>query len=378
MSMSTRSSVLAIVGVFRLGRLGRLGLGLLGLGLLGLGLGLAACATPQARPASFRVRPDSVARGDLAGPFSGRVIDSETDRPIPGALVYASWRFVSGSGFVAPDGFRDWIGSTDAQGRYVVPELEDAPGGARLADFHLLVYKRGYVAYRSDRRFDDLGPQTEFSQQGASITMARWRPEFSHAKHLRYVGGGAALAALTAWELPDAVAELSGANPLILAQKAKDAAGTERLDASKLLGAAEVKTMTNFEGAFDTGELGDEPQSEHYDTVHLQARGKDESYDVALRMWRYPPDEAGKQFERLVGDLPGAVVKNEIADKSLRAAAPAGDILGLAFLDAKRGIVVLIQCGASQCRTHETVLGIARIVLNHVETEFQPQSGAAK
>ena len=277
------------------------------------GAGLAGCATQLARPAPFRARPDSVARGDLSGPFSGRVIDSETDRPVPGALVYASWRFVSGSGFVTPDGFRDWIGSTDAQGRYAVPELEDAPGGGRLADFHLLVYKRGYVAYRSDRRFDDLGLQTEFSQEGASVTLYRWRPDYSHAKHLRYVGGGAALAALTAWEMPDAVAELSGANPQILAQKAKEAAAAERLDASKLLTAADVKSMTSFEGAFDTGELGDEPQSEHYDTVHLQARGKDESYDVALRMWRYPVEEAAKQFDRLVGDLPGAAVKNEIA-----------------------------------------------------------------
>jgi len=338
---------------------------------------LAGCAASLPRPASFRARPDSVERGDLRGPFSGRVLDVESDRPVPGALIYASWRFVAGVGLSAPNGFREWIGSTDAQGRYLVPEMDDSPGGgARLADFHLLVYKRGYVGYRSDRRFDDLGLQTEFSQEGATIVLARWRPELSHAKHLRYVGGGPALAALTSWELPDAVAELSGAKPATLAERANAAAG-EKLDASKLLSAADVKLLTGFEGAFDAGELGDEPSSASYDTVHLQARGKDESYDLALRLWRTSPDEAAKQFERLVGELPGAQTKNEIADRSLRAATPTGDILGLAFLDAKRGVVVLIQCGASQCRTHETVLGIARLIYTRVETEYTSQ-GATK
>src|SRR5215470_12973335 len=79
------------------------------IGGIGLAIGAGGCAAQIARPAPFRARPDSVARGDLGGPFTGRVIDSESDRPIPGALVYASWRFVTGTGFVAPSGFREWI-----------------------------------------------------------------------------------------------------------------------------------------------------------------------------------------------------------------------------------------------------------------------------
>jgi hypothetical protein len=332
-------------------------------------------AAGAVRPAPFRARPDTVVRGDLRGPFSGRVMDGETDRPVQGALVYASWRFVAGAGFSAPHGYREWIGSTDALGRYLVPRLDGGVPGGLLSDFHLLVYKRGYVSYRSDRRFDDLGAQTEFAQQGANLALARWRPDLSHARHLRYVGGGAAVAALTAWEIPEATAELGGALPRAVAE-APAATPADRLDASKLLGPSDIKDLTGYEGAFDVGELGDEPRSATYDTLHLQARGKDEGYDVALRMWRLPPDEAEKHFERLLGDLPGAQAKNELGDKSLRAATAGGDILGLAYFDRARGVVVLIQCGASQCRTHETVLALARVVKNRVDAHFGRAGGA--
>jgi hypothetical protein len=332
----------------------------------------SACAPVQVRPAPFRARPDSIARGDLRGPFSGRVLDADTDRPVTGALVHASWRFVTGSGMTEPAGFREYIGSTDATGNYLVPRLEGGPeGGTRLSDFRILIYKRGYVAYRSDRRFDDFGPQTDFSQLGHTVALARWRPEMSHMRHLRFVGGGPALAELTSWEVPDAVAELGGKpRPGVAA-----ATEPERLDASRLLRPNDIKSLTGYEGAFDESELGDEPPSSSYDTVHLQARGKDESFDVALRLWRLPPADAQQHYTKLLDELPGAKPKNEIGDKSLRASTPAGDILGLAFLDARRGVIVLLQCGASQCRTHETVLALARVIKDRVESEFSMQDG---
>src|SRR5262245_44134624 len=146
----------------------RLVAALLAAGACGALAALAGCVSHLTRPAPFRSRPDSIVRGDLEGPFTGRVLDADTDRPVSGALVYASWRFVDGEGLGsgAPAGYREWTGSTDPQGRYFVPQLDDLPGSkpssGRLADFHLLIYKRGYVGYRSDRRFDDLGPQTEF------------------------------------------------------------------------------------------------------------------------------------------------------------------------------------------------------------------------
>ena len=50
----------------------------------------------------------------------------------------------------------------------------------------------------------------DFAQRENQVLLERWRSELSHARHLRFVGGGTAVAALTQWELADASAELDG------------------------------------------------------------------------------------------------------------------------------------------------------------------------
>jgi hypothetical protein len=169
----------------------------------------------------------------------------------------------------------------------------------------------------------------------------------------------------------DAVAELSGQSQpgaipgLPGPRLAPEEEGS--LHAERLLSPADIVTQTGFEGGFDVGKLDDDPATATYDNVHLKARGRPESFDIAMRLWHLPPAEAAERFTRLVDELPQAQSKNEIGDKSVRAATEGGDILGLAFLDAKRGFVVLIQCGASQCRSHETVLSLARLVRGRLE-----------
>jgi hypothetical protein len=341
--------------------------------MVGLGLGLG-CGAPMVREAPFSLRPDSVDRGDLRGPFDGRVLDAENGRPVAQALVVASWTFVSGFGLDAPSSAKEAIASTDANGRYVIGRLDDLPhGSARLSDFHLVIYKRGYVAYRSDRRFEDLGPRTDFAQTGYVVNLDRWRNDYSHVRHLRYVGGGPVLGELTAWEIPEAAAELSGEKTGAPIAMPSSQPSAEILHAEHLLKPDDVNRATGYTGGFDSSELGDEPTSSHYGSVHLQARGKDETYDVALRVWRFAPADASSHFDRLTHELPGAQVKNEIGDKSLRASTPKGDILGVAFLDAKRGVVALIQCGSSQCRSHDDVLNLARVVQTRVQTEYKEQ-----
>ena len=160
--------------------------------------------------------PDAAEAGSLTGPFTGRVVDATTHAPIAGALVYAAWSFERGAGLPEPAGAHEFVGSTDAAGNYKVPTLASTgalPSGARVADFTLLVYKRGFIAYRSDRRFTDLGARMDFAQTANQILLERWRNELSHARHLRFVGGGGAVAALTQWELADATAELDWQAP---------------------------------------------------------------------------------------------------------------------------------------------------------------------
>src|SRR4029077_6128431 len=118
--------------------------------------------------------------------------------------------------------------------------------------------KRGYVAYRSDRRFVDLGPRMDFAQLENQVLLERWRNELSHARHLRFVGAGTAVAALTQWELGDASAELDGKRPS--GEDLRPGRGDgQYVVAAQLLGEGDIKGRTKYDGSFETGPLSDEP-----------------------------------------------------------------------------------------------------------------------
>jgi hypothetical protein len=348
-------------------------------------LALAACSMTQVRPAPFRARPDSVEPGDLRGPFDGKVIDSETDRPIAGAQVYAVWSFIDGTGFIGPAGYAEHLGTTDAEGRYVVPELaKEPPPGARLGGFRLVVFKRGYVAYRSDRRFEDSGPRLDFTQRRQEVRLERWRSDISHVKHLRYIGGGATLAELTRWEVPEAAAELGGRPAPDTAVARGDGEGPKLrpagppLPAQQLLVPADIAEVTGFTGEFDVSDLGDEPPSPQYNSVHLRAKNQGEAYDVAARVWHVSADESDALFTKLTKELPGVKEGDELGDRSLRAVSAEGDILGFAFVDKSRGVVLLVQCGASQCKSGDTVFAIAKRMKERADALFPATAGGGK
>lgn len=335
-------------------------------GILPIAVLASGCSAPHVRPAPFRIRPDSVDPGDLRGPFDGRVVDAENGRPISGANAYAAWNFVDGG----PAGTRTALVVTDVNGRYAIPKLKSGSGTrGTLSDFHLVIYKSGYVAYRSDRRFEDFSTRTEFAQKANQVKLDRWRSDLSHVKHLRYVGGGPILAELTRWEVREAAAELAGQ-----AGPAETQHGPLRsvpdLDAEKYLRPADVAAVTSFSGTFDTSDLAGEPATPDYDSVHLRARDLPETHDVAARIWHLDPDEAEKHFERLASELPQVVTGTELGDRTLQAASEAGDIVGAGFLDRRRGLVVLVQCGSAQCKTHEQALAIAKRIKERLEADF--------
>jgi hypothetical protein len=327
--------------------------------------GLTGCATgPELRPAPFRARPDSVDPGTLRGPFSGRVFDGSNKSPIAGALVYATWSFETGSGLLTPAGFHEHVGSTDAAGRYRIPVLDNAPAGVRVTDFVLVIYKRGFVAYRSDRRFTDLGPRLDFAQQDNQIILERWRAELSHARHLRYIGGGTAVAALTGWEAAEAAAELSsGRQPGELRPGQGDG---PYIVAAQLLTESDIKARTKYDGSFETGPLSDEPDTASYSSQHFKALGRAETFDIALRMWRLDTGSAQERYEELLEQLPGIEERDEIASRSFRALE--GGIKAISFFDGPRGIVVLLTCGQAQCGTADDAVALARIVHDRIKT----------
>ncbi|HEY4244325.1 MAG TPA: hypothetical protein VGM88_31140 [Kofleriaceae bacterium] len=335
------------------------------LAFLGVALCASACVDSAVRTAPYRVRPDAADPGTLAGPFDGRILDATTHAPIAGALVYGTWTLERGTALPEPAGSREFVTTADAGGNYKVPTLASLPRGTRVTEFTLLVYKRGYIAYRSDRRFADLGPRMDFAQRSNQVLLERWRSDLSHARHLRFVGSGTAVAELTRWELPEAAAELDG----------KRAAGDDLLRgrgtgqyvvAAQLLSDTDIKARTRYDGGFETGPLADEPDTATYSSQHFKALGRPEQFDVALRVWRLgEPGKAQEKYDELISSLPGVTEKDDIANRSFLAVE--SDIRGIGFLDAPRGIVVLMTCGTSQCTTPEDVTALAQGVYTRIK-----------
>src|SRR6185437_13678332 len=113
---------------------------------------------------------------DLLGPYDGIVLDADSDRPVAGATVSASWAFENGIGFHAPSGSREVGVQTGADGRYTIPRLDDLPEGAstRIRRFTLVIYHRGHVGWRSDRIFPGHAIRRDFSQRGNRVRLERW------------------------------------------------------------------------------------------------------------------------------------------------------------------------------------------------------------
>jgi hypothetical protein len=324
------------------------------------------CA-PIVERATFPDRPDSLRPGDLLGPFDGMVLDAETERPVSGATVAASWAFERGIGLTGPLGAREVVVETGADGRYRIPAVDQLPGGSstRVRRFTLIVYHRGHVGWRSDRRFPGGEARRDFSQRGNRVRLEKWQPALQHHRHLVFLGGGDAIRAASAWEVQPASLELEGGTPgAAAAAGAKAEAGPKALDASLLLSEDEVRGVTGYAGKFEVGKLGDLPSTEFYDSRHFKAEGKPESFDVALRVWLLGPAGAEAQYRKLLGELPGAKAADEIGDASLRA--KTGEVGGVAFLLRNRGAVVSVTCGVAQCTDPEMVLRLAKLVESHL------------
>lgn len=326
---------------------------------------VAGCG-PIIERAPFPARPDTLRPGDLLGPFDGIVLDAETDRPVPGAVVAGAWAFERGVGLTGPAGAREVVVQTGADGRYRIPDLQGLPAGGsmRVRRFTLIVYHRGHVGWRSDLLFPGGEARRDFSQRGNRVRLERWRPAYSHHRHLVFLGGGVAVKKAARWELQPASLELDGQSPASASAGAAAAPGRPRLEATALLSEDEVRGVTGYAGPFDVTKLTDLPTTEFYDSRHFKAVGKTESHDVGLRVWNLGTAGAEAQYRKLLGELPGAKSGDEIGDASLRARS--GDVSGLAFLARNRGVVVSLTCGIAQCTDPAMILRLAKLVESHL------------
>jgi hypothetical protein len=328
------------------------------------------CAAAIAQ-APFSARPDTVMPGDLLGAFDGQVLDAQSGKPVTGAIVQASWAFESGRGLTAPAGGAVATVATDADGRYLIERLGDLPSSrARVVGVTLVVYERGYVAYRSDRVFDNgaggARARTDFSQHNNLVKLDRWSGALSHVKHVRFVGGSGTLKRALGSEVVEASLELTAGPQKAAATPAvAEPEGTPPLDASVLLSVDELRAVTGYTGELTVDKLADLPTTSRYDSRHFKATGKPETFDAALRVWKLQPDAADARFAKLMTDIPHAEErKGELGDPSLRALRGYdGRIAAVAAVDRARGVVIELTCGLDQCRDADQAAALLRRVM---------------
>lgn len=198
----------------------------LGLGLLSLSA-LSGCMGPVAK-APFAGRLGSGQVGSLLGPFDGQVLDQSTASPLTSALVVGTWAFEEPGGIASPESSYSVSVVTGSDGNYALPSL---PAGRQFAGllrrFTLVVYKAGFVGYRSDLRFDDRSPRHDFVQRGNAVRLDRFPQSESHTKHLVFLGSGAALRGAAQSEIIAASLELQETAPPLAAEPTEPAAAKE-------------------------------------------------------------------------------------------------------------------------------------------------------
>jgi hypothetical protein len=276
------------------------------------------------------------------------VTERVSGRPLAGALVMASWAFTVGRGLSGPAGAKTVTVETDSDGRYVVPRLTaPPPAPARVERVTLIAYRRGYVAYRSDRVFESLAdgsyaPRRDFSQRGNEARLERISGEVSRVAHLRFAGAGGEIKRELESELQLASLEASRGAP------SRAVAPGALLDASGLLSADELKAVSGHDVTYRAGRLGDLPRTPTYDSLHFRAEDRPETWDAAVRMWRLPTGDAAEgRFQAVAAEVPRAQLGSELADRTLRGSDQG--ILAGALLDKKAGLVLELTCGVDAC-----------------------------
>ena len=191
-----------------------------GVGMLVAALGLVGalpgCMGPVAK-APYARRLGSGEAGSLIGPFDGQVIDQSTVTPLSSALVIGTWAFQEAGGIAVPESAYSVTTVTGSDGSYSLPSL---PAGRQFAGLlrriTLVVYKAGFVGYRSDVRFDDRSPRHDFVQRGNVVRLDRFPQGESHARHLVFLGSGAALRGAAQAEIIQAGLELQESAPQLV------------------------------------------------------------------------------------------------------------------------------------------------------------------
>ncbi len=337
-----------------------------------LPLPTVGCA-PLVRPATFVGARDQVTDANLIGPFDGQVVDVATGEPVSEAMVVGVWAYDRGDGFIGPHGSETYVTSTDAAGRYrILPaKLAVRASAVRLTSFHIVVYKRGYLGYRSDARFEG-GTRPDFNVRHNKVELRKWRETDSHAEHLLFLASPKVLRKTTQWEEELANLDLfrqqggaggGGEGPAAATPAASSEA--EWLDAAGVLTPDEVRTRTHYADAFEQEDLPDLARTDFYHGVHLRAQGRDEPWDIAYRVWRAPPGGMDPVVSTIQETMGQVKPTTEITPETWLLSAEG--VHAVAFVDREAKIGVMLSCGDQQCVDLETAIILAKTLYRNLE-----------
>ena len=120
--------------------------------------------------------------------ISGTVVDDETGKPIEGAIVYVEWDITKGIGHTATNLYKNFDTVSDKDGVFHLP------GVWRPFVNHptLIIYKRGYIAWRNDFRFPGYKRRHAFKwKNGYSYLLERFvEGRYLHDKHTSFIWHG--------------------------------------------------------------------------------------------------------------------------------------------------------------------------------------------
>ncbi len=120
--------------------------------------------------------------------ITGTVLDAETGAPIEGAVVFVQWTKTKGlPGLTYHDIYKIIEVETDKDGKFTI--------SGTLSPFvdppEVVIYKRGYVAWRNDFIFPGWRKRTDFKYQNdIVIKLEKFKERLSHKEHLDFIGYG--------------------------------------------------------------------------------------------------------------------------------------------------------------------------------------------
>lgn len=123
--------------------------------------------------------------------MSGTVVDAETGKPIEGAVVLVNWTITKGvPGLTYGEDYKTVEEVTNKEGKFrifaVLNPMVNPPT--------IVIYKKGYVAWRNDFIFPDYKKREDFQWTSNQVfRMERFKKIYSHYKHIFFFSSSLSL-----------------------------------------------------------------------------------------------------------------------------------------------------------------------------------------